>query len=251
VSPLKRSSESLPPGSLLHSDSFERRIGPTQALSLIPAQGSASQPSPPPSVTVHTPGYPQHPNTISGAGARPSQDFDAGRQYTTLASTGQNGYAADEFGYSRVPIPTSQLSGVGVSHDAYTTAPGRRPGSSEGVNGNGASRISTSTSSGPNARIPPSAQFAQRRFTVTNIDENDSPNSSEEHVGALVETGKKPITPPRDQWLTAEQEKQMLYERARAQAEHTQGMAANPTVVSCYCSFAMSAFDVVPSRFLP
>ncbi|EIN06986.1 hypothetical protein PUNSTDRAFT_135687 [Punctularia strigosozonata HHB-11173 SS5] len=202
-----------------------KRIGPTQALSLV-HQGPTSQSSPQ-GVIVQTPANPQYPNTVSGVASRPAQEFDAGKQYTTLASTGQNGYGVDEFGYNR-PAMSSSATKAGANAVQNSYGAGRRPGSPDGPNGNEASRMSISTStSGPNARVAPSAQFAQRRFTVTNIDENDSPVSSDEHL----EPEKKappPSTPPQNQWLTAEQEKQLLYERARAQAERTQTMAANP-----------------------
>lgn len=189
-----------------NSKQAHRRIGPTQALSLLGVQGGL-QPITVPSSPSFT--QTQYPATVSG---RPSQPLEptanaVGRPYNTLATQGQNGYAS-EFGYNR---PVSS-----------------------------ANEESTSSST-PNARVPPSAAFTgQRRLTVTNMNEADLNGS----MDSLVDRGPRPSPPapapvPKpapQQWLTAEQEKQRLYEQARRQAELVQGAVVTPTapvVVSC------------------
>lgn len=65
-------------------------------------------------------------------------------------------------------------------------------------------------------RRPGTAGSATGRFTVTNLDEKD-------HLQSVA-------TPPATarNWLPAEEEKQRLYERARAEVERVQGDAAHP-----------------------
>ncbi|KAJ7734953.1 hypothetical protein DFH07DRAFT_117678 [Mycena maculata] len=164
-----------------------RRIGPAPSLSLLSTN--------PPSRRVED----AQPQTFAGHSAV-AQNVSAG-PYNTMPvgqSNGSNLGTVDEFGgYTSKPTHkttnsrTSNTDGAGGS----TARPGagRRPGSAEG-----------------------------KRFTITNAevpteDTRRRPSETVSAVGGAT---------ARKAWPTAEEEKQRLYEEARAKVAKTQGIAA-------------------------
>lgn len=201
-----------------------RRIGPAPSLSLLPPTATHAIGS----------GAPQaHPNSYSGSGqpiasepqgyldSNASYTANAAKTYDTIPAAKPNGFdpGIDELGYNTrpkmgsPPAATMDHPGYGAqgaagkSHKINTSYSGNQQASAAG--GLPAS-LRPKSSSGPVSgtgvgKRPPSSltgNSATNRFTITNISAEDQGQTA---------------------WPTAEEEKQRLYEHARADAERVQG----------------------------
>ncbi|KAF8646944.1 hypothetical protein AX16_007036 [Volvariella volvacea WC 439] len=189
-----------------------RRIGPAQQLSLLPPNvnqsvipSRTSNASPP---TPSTLPARQTQNASPGGFNTVPAPSPGGFGNTTPTATGR----VDDFGR-----PTGQVVGVGAASAGTAGAPGRRPASSSGAGGPGGTN----------------------RFTIVNgVPSEISEESSVARGPSLVAGGANasagpaatPVTSgPAQRWLSAEEEKQRLYEEAKAKAELTQRNATNVT----------------------
>lgn len=202
------------------------RIGPAPSLSLLPVAQAGHSPisrgRPADAVAATLPlnrtNFPGVPGQaygtvpISPHSSRPSED---GTTYSA-ARFGNNGLA-DEFGSTRPPnavtvtslvVPPSVNPPPTTSSNSTTT---RRPGSAGGGH----------------------------RFTVTNLQPQDIPQStstpSRQRSANGNASGPSAGNAQR-QWPTAEEEKMKLYEKARAQVAKVQGPASTPVRSQIFCS---------------
>ncbi|THV08478.1 hypothetical protein K435DRAFT_740600 [Dendrothele bispora CBS 962.96] len=178
-----------------------RRIGAAPSLSLVP--GNTAQP---PSTSMHiepAPGRgtsrPSETQTFGGVGSQPDYSRPTTANNTFAASSRlDNSSRVDEFG-SKLTKATSidDFTTKSSSTDAV-----RRPGSA-------------GTSATNNAS----------KFTVANAQSSEVPRGGHGRRPSAGASGNTSTTANRA-WPSAEEEKQMLYERAKAQVEKVQGAAA-------------------------
>ncbi|KAF5344155.1 hypothetical protein D9758_008883 [Tetrapyrgos nigripes] len=173
-----------------------RRIGPAPSLSLVPGNTQSSSPA-----SMHVepaPGRSPHPSeaqTFSGVSSQPDYSRSGASASTyTPSSRVPNTPRADEFG-SKLTKATSVDD---IASKYSSTDGGRRPGSA-GTSG------------------------AQSKFSVANAaDISRGTPGRQPSAGASGNTANAPSRA----WLSAEREKELLYEAARLEVEKTQKEAA-------------------------
>ena len=209
---------------IFHTDHIRcpsSRIGLAPSLSLLPAGQNGQLPistnrgRPTDAVAatlphnrpnlVGTPGSAYSSLPVSSHG-RPLED---GAPYGTTRF-GSNGLA-DEFG-STLPAPNA----VNVTNAVVPPTP---------------SNALLTTGSSAAARRPGSAGGGGNRFTVTNLQPHDIPQSTPtpSRQRSANATGSGPSSGnAQQQWASAEEEKLRLYEQARAQVVKVQGLGSTP-----------------------
>ncbi|KAJ6546448.1 hypothetical protein DFH09DRAFT_643262 [Mycena vulgaris] len=170
-----------------------RRIGPAPSLSLLPTNSTRRVED-------------TQAQTLAGHGLAVSRPVVT-NVYNTMPVSQPNGYldrspklaTVDEFGgYAPKPTHKSTNSRSSATDEAggSTARPGagRRPGSAD-----------------------------RNRFTITNAEIPEDPTALRRPSETVTSGG---VIPRTKAWPTAEEEKQRLYEEARAKVERTQGIAA-------------------------
>ncbi|KAJ6623396.1 hypothetical protein B0H10DRAFT_787600 [Mycena sp. CBHHK59/15] len=184
-----------------------RRIGPAPSLALLP-----------PNPTRRVEDTQVQSQTYSGRESQPVVSRSTSANAYTMPASQPNGYSGtssnlprvDEFGYA-----------VGAT-TSYGAKPTHQPSNSRSSTDDGG--VATSRGAPATGRRPGSAG-ERNRFTITNaemIPEDDSPRRRPSGSGA----GGGGATTRSRAWPTSEEEKQRLYEEARAKVERTQGIAA-------------------------
>ncbi|KAF9651525.1 hypothetical protein BDM02DRAFT_3184525 [Thelephora ganbajun] len=198
-----------------------RRIGPVPNLSLVPGQQAQPQPT-------------QPVLTSTAYNRRPSEEpQDKSSQFNTAPTQPTNGYVAnggfkaDEFGYG---VGGSTYNTVSGGTFPKSTVPSRyvdpRTGGSDGGRP-GSSGGGRPGSSGNR----PGSSGGRNRLLVANMGD-DIPEESPVNLNPV--SPPQPASPPpfspqqQQRWLTAEEEKKRLYERAVARVEQVQGIQSIP-----------------------
>lgn len=213
---------------------ISRLIGPAPGLSLIPVSNIPLDPH-------HN--VSQAPNTYSGR-PTPNQQPEMSLGRPGLAATfGPTSTQASNFSSALRPIDEFGRAGPPITTiETQSMKPGRinqpidvsRSSMYQGDDFSGSSNTGSqaNNTSGPGTgRRPQSARSGQNanRLTITNAMPSEIPDGDDNShhqrnnsAGGSDPTKKK----PNRAWPTAEEEKQRLYEQARAQVERTQGGVA-------------------------
>ncbi|KDQ61292.1 hypothetical protein JAAARDRAFT_55964 [Jaapia argillacea MUCL 33604] len=230
-----------------------RRIGPAMGLSLLQAPTIPTQ-------IAQRPDF----NPQATMPSRDPQRPDLGRPYNTMpngpiARPPSSSNGVDEFGAmpsrtnmpvaSPAPAPSASMSAKereaygdrGANGMGYDPSNSSRMSYGVGVGGGntGLGPATPSEPTTPSRRPRSSGGAPTNRFTVTNMNENDMPPISERSQQNLALPGAAGGSnvggaggsgvgggAGKSKWMSAEEEKRQLYERARAQAEQVQGPVA-------------------------
>ncbi|KAF8055857.1 hypothetical protein FPV67DRAFT_1567047 [Lyophyllum atratum] len=193
---------------------WQRRIGPAPTLSLLPigpAQHTITRSEPPPSRSPAAATLPLSRDNYGAAHNTPANAYN-----TLSAAAAYNSSPAskvDELGYGYSTRPTHHHSLSASSNNLDDFDP-RPP----------ASTPNTGTARRPGSANGPSTN----RLTVMNAQPSEIPQQESD---PRQRTGSSPgaAANPRGPWPTAEDEKQRLYEAARAKVERVQGGVARVT----------------------
>lgn len=243
------------------SDHVHRRIGPAPSLSRPPNSGSPAPSSPtqpimrveplpggrnpPPINTSQTySGRPTQPEATSVYGRPGGNTFSGAPQPNGYGSS--SNIKADEFGYgvgagygSKSPQPQHKTTASRTSNYSEAADTMNKPGGSA-TTGTGRRPGSAGDKSGAGRR--PGSSDKTNRFTIVNAMPKEIPEDSEREDsgssaprrGPSAIAGGSGAATARSQWPTAEEEKQRLFESARAKAERVQNGAARAITPVCH-----------------